>query len=150
MFCSYVFPDLIFLHSAIDISEQFNHNQSRPEEITLREDYSNDLLFQAGIFGENIWEIKITSHNQLYLHFYIETMPIEIAISMPVNIFRMNLLMCKCNPSIILSLPFSSICRKNMFLVEQQIGVCIWVFSVDLLCDIGQIILTSLSLTAHL
>ncbi|XP_041589044.1 double-strand-break repair protein rad21-like protein 1 isoform X3 [Vulpes lagopus] len=38
--------------NAIDVSEQFTHNQSRPEEITLREDYGNDLLFQAGSFGE--------------------------------------------------------------------------------------------------
>uniref|UniRef100_A0A8C0T655 Rad21/Rec8-like protein N-terminal domain-containing protein n=1 Tax=Canis lupus familiaris TaxID=9615 RepID=A0A8C0T655_CANLF len=37
--------------NAIDVSEQFTHNQSRPEEITLRE-YGNDLLFQAGSFGE--------------------------------------------------------------------------------------------------
>ncbi|XP_025325363.1 double-strand-break repair protein rad21-like protein 1 isoform X3 [Canis lupus dingo] len=38
--------------NAIDVSEQFTHNQSRPEEITLREHYGNDLLFQAGSFGE--------------------------------------------------------------------------------------------------
>ncbi|XP_045151273.1 double-strand-break repair protein rad21-like protein 1 isoform X2 [Echinops telfairi] len=38
--------------NAIDISEYFTQNQSKPEEITLREDYSNDLLFQAGSFGE--------------------------------------------------------------------------------------------------
>ncbi|XP_058142811.1 double-strand-break repair protein rad21-like protein 1 isoform X1 [Dasypus novemcinctus] len=36
--------------NAIDVSEHFTQNQSRPEEITLREDY--DLLFQAGSFGE--------------------------------------------------------------------------------------------------
>lgn len=49
-----VFPNLMFLHSAIDVSEHFTQNQSRPEEITLREDYANDLLFQAGSFGENL------------------------------------------------------------------------------------------------
>ncbi|XP_032209633.1 double-strand-break repair protein rad21-like protein 1 isoform X1 [Mustela erminea] len=38
--------------NAIDVSEHFAQNQSRPEEITLREDYGNDLLFQAGSFGE--------------------------------------------------------------------------------------------------
>ncbi|KAL2763903.1 double-strand-break repair protein rad21-like protein 1 isoform 1 [Daubentonia madagascariensis] len=38
--------------NAIDVSEHFTQNQSRPEEITLREDYENDLLFQAGSFGE--------------------------------------------------------------------------------------------------
>uniref|UniRef100_A0A7N5P4T9 RAD21 cohesin complex component like 1 n=1 Tax=Ailuropoda melanoleuca TaxID=9646 RepID=A0A7N5P4T9_AILME len=38
--------------NAIDVSEHFTQNQSKPEEITLREDYSNDLLFQAGSFGE--------------------------------------------------------------------------------------------------
>ncbi|XP_039093730.1 double-strand-break repair protein rad21-like protein 1 isoform X1 [Hyaena hyaena] len=38
--------------NAIDVSEHFTQNQSRPEEITLREDYANDLLFQAGSFGE--------------------------------------------------------------------------------------------------
>ncbi|XP_049725789.1 double-strand-break repair protein rad21-like protein 1 isoform X3 [Elephas maximus indicus] len=38
--------------NAIDVSEHFTQNQSRPEEITLREDYDNDLLFQAGSFGE--------------------------------------------------------------------------------------------------
>ncbi|XP_021050534.1 double-strand-break repair protein rad21-like protein 1 [Mus pahari] len=36
----------------IDISEPLAQNQSRPEEITLREEYSNDLLFQAGSFGD--------------------------------------------------------------------------------------------------
>ncbi|XP_004433904.1 PREDICTED: double-strand-break repair protein rad21-like protein 1 [Ceratotherium simum simum] len=38
--------------NAIDVSKHFTQNQSKPEEITLREDYSNDLLFQAGTFGE--------------------------------------------------------------------------------------------------
>ncbi|XP_077016262.1 double-strand-break repair protein rad21-like protein 1 isoform X2 [Tamandua tetradactyla] len=38
--------------NTIDVSEHFTQNQSRPEEITLREDYGNDLLFQAGSFGE--------------------------------------------------------------------------------------------------
>ncbi|XP_042639547.1 double-strand-break repair protein rad21-like protein 1 [Orycteropus afer afer] len=38
--------------NAVDVSEHFTQNQSRPEEITLREDYSNDLLFQAESFGE--------------------------------------------------------------------------------------------------
>ncbi|KAL1785892.1 double-strand-break repair rad21 1 [Sigmodon hispidus] len=36
----------------IDISEPLAQNQSRPEEITLREEYSNDLLFQSGSFGD--------------------------------------------------------------------------------------------------
>ncbi|XP_055977532.1 double-strand-break repair protein rad21-like protein 1 [Sorex fumeus] len=35
-----------------EVSEHFTLNQSKPEDITLREDYSNDLLFQAGSFGE--------------------------------------------------------------------------------------------------
>ncbi|XP_029774463.1 double-strand-break repair protein rad21-like protein 1 [Suricata suricatta] len=38
--------------NAIDVSGHFTQNQSRPEEITLREDYGNDLLCQAGSFGE--------------------------------------------------------------------------------------------------
>ncbi|KAM8776503.1 double-strand-break repair protein rad21-like protein 1 [Rhynchonycteris naso] len=38
--------------NAIDALEQFAQNQSRPEEITLREEYHNDLLFQAESFGE--------------------------------------------------------------------------------------------------
>ncbi|XP_016077586.1 PREDICTED: double-strand-break repair protein rad21-like protein 1 [Miniopterus natalensis] len=38
--------------NAIDVLEKFTQNQSRPEEITLREDYHSDLLFQAGSFGE--------------------------------------------------------------------------------------------------
>ncbi|XP_054323674.1 double-strand-break repair protein rad21-like protein 1 isoform X4 [Pongo pygmaeus] len=38
--------------SAIDVSEHFTQNQSRPEEITLRENFDNDLLFQAESFGE--------------------------------------------------------------------------------------------------
>ncbi|XP_036101325.1 double-strand-break repair protein rad21-like protein 1 isoform X2 [Molossus molossus] len=38
--------------NAIDVLEKFTQNQSRPEEITLREDYHSDLLFQAGNFGE--------------------------------------------------------------------------------------------------
>lgn len=54
VFYSYVFPNLIFFHSGIDISEQLTLNRSKPEEITLRDDYGNDLLFQAGSFGENI------------------------------------------------------------------------------------------------
>ncbi|XP_004612740.2 double-strand-break repair protein rad21-like protein 1 [Sorex araneus] len=35
-----------------EVSEHFTLNQSKPEDITLRENYSNDLLFQAGSFGE--------------------------------------------------------------------------------------------------
>ncbi|XP_031229560.1 double-strand-break repair protein rad21-like protein 1 [Mastomys coucha] len=35
-----------------DIAEPLAQNQSRPEEITLREEYSSDLLFQAGSFGD--------------------------------------------------------------------------------------------------
>ncbi|XP_068422274.1 double-strand-break repair protein rad21-like protein 1 isoform X2 [Eschrichtius robustus] len=38
--------------NAIDVSEHFTQNQSKPEEITLREDYDNDLLFHAGSFEE--------------------------------------------------------------------------------------------------
>ncbi|XP_033041848.1 double-strand-break repair protein rad21-like protein 1 isoform X2 [Trachypithecus francoisi] len=38
--------------NAIDVSERFTQNQSRPEEITLRENFDNDLLFQAESFGE--------------------------------------------------------------------------------------------------
>ncbi|XP_006860795.1 PREDICTED: double-strand-break repair protein rad21-like protein 1 [Chrysochloris asiatica] len=38
--------------NVIEVSEHFTQNQSRPEEITLREDFGNDLLFQAGSFGE--------------------------------------------------------------------------------------------------
>ncbi|XP_057559683.1 double-strand-break repair protein rad21-like protein 1 isoform X3 [Hippopotamus amphibius kiboko] len=38
--------------NAIAVSEHFAQNQSKPEEITLREDYGNDLLFQAASFGE--------------------------------------------------------------------------------------------------
>ncbi|XP_070328591.1 double-strand-break repair protein rad21-like protein 1 isoform X2 [Odocoileus virginianus] len=38
--------------NAIDVSECCIQNQSKPEEITLREDYGNDLLFHAGSFGE--------------------------------------------------------------------------------------------------
>lgn len=59
----------MFLYSDIDISEPLAQNQSKPEEITLREEYSNDLLFQAESFGENIWEIKIIRQLQLYLQF---------------------------------------------------------------------------------
>ncbi|XP_004585749.2 double-strand-break repair protein rad21-like protein 1 isoform X1 [Ochotona princeps] len=38
--------------NTIDVSEQFTQNQSKPEEITLREDYDNSLLFQAESFGD--------------------------------------------------------------------------------------------------
>ncbi|XP_008050598.1 double-strand-break repair protein rad21-like protein 1 [Carlito syrichta] len=38
--------------NAVDVSEHCTLNQSRPEEITLREDYDNDLPFQDGSFGE--------------------------------------------------------------------------------------------------
>lgn len=51
----------------IDISEQFTQNQSRPEEITLREQDGNDLLFQTDNFGENFLKIKIISHNYIYI-----------------------------------------------------------------------------------
>ena len=54
VFCSHVSLNLVFLHSAIDVSECCIQNRSKPEEITLREGYGNDLLFHAGSFGENI------------------------------------------------------------------------------------------------
>ncbi|XP_074148947.1 double-strand-break repair protein rad21-like protein 1 isoform X1 [Sminthopsis crassicaudata] len=38
--------------NAIDVSEHFTLHQSKAEDITLREDFSNDLLFQAGSFGD--------------------------------------------------------------------------------------------------
>ncbi|XP_008580970.1 PREDICTED: double-strand-break repair protein rad21-like protein 1 isoform X2 [Galeopterus variegatus] len=38
--------------NAIDVSEHFTQNQSKPEEITLREEYDNNLLFQAESFGK--------------------------------------------------------------------------------------------------
>ncbi|XP_005414753.1 PREDICTED: double-strand-break repair protein rad21-like protein 1 isoform X2 [Chinchilla lanigera] len=38
--------------NVIDISEHFTQNQSRPEEITLREQYGNDLLFSTENLGE--------------------------------------------------------------------------------------------------
>lgn len=38
--------------NAIDVSEHFTQNQSRPEEITLRENFDKDLLLQAESFGE--------------------------------------------------------------------------------------------------
>nr|XP_054366197.1 double-strand-break repair protein rad21-like protein 1 [Mirounga angustirostris] len=49
--------------NAINVSEHFTQNQSRPEEITLREDYGNDLLFQAGSFGE---ESEILRRHSLF------------------------------------------------------------------------------------
>ncbi|XP_027974362.1 double-strand-break repair protein rad21-like protein 1 [Eumetopias jubatus] len=49
--------------NAIDVSEHFTQNQSRPEEITLTEDYGNDLLFQAGSFGE---ESEILRRHSLF------------------------------------------------------------------------------------
>ncbi|XP_001072159.4 double-strand-break repair protein rad21-like protein 1 [Rattus norvegicus] len=42
----------IYNTNDIDISEPLAQNQSRPEEITLREEYSTDLLFQTGSFGD--------------------------------------------------------------------------------------------------
>ncbi|XP_034352222.1 double-strand-break repair protein rad21-like protein 1 isoform X1 [Arvicanthis niloticus] len=42
----------IYNMNDIDIAEPLAQNQSRPEEITLREECSNDLLFQAGSFGD--------------------------------------------------------------------------------------------------
>ncbi|XP_021110608.1 double-strand-break repair protein rad21-like protein 1 isoform X2 [Heterocephalus glaber] len=47
----------------IDISEHFTQNQSRPEEITLREEYGNDLLFQTKSFGE---ESEILRRHSLF------------------------------------------------------------------------------------
>ncbi|CAO2578356.1 Double-strand-break repair protein rad21-like protein 1 [Lemmus lemmus] len=41
----------IYNMNDIDVSESLAQNQSKPEEITLREEYSNDLLFQAESFG---------------------------------------------------------------------------------------------------
>ncbi|XP_037353579.1 double-strand-break repair protein rad21-like protein 1 [Talpa occidentalis] len=49
--------------NTIDVSEHFTQNQSKPEEITLREDYSNDLLFQAGSFGE---ESEVLRRNSFF------------------------------------------------------------------------------------
>ncbi|XP_040602408.1 double-strand-break repair protein rad21-like protein 1 isoform X2 [Mesocricetus auratus] len=42
----------IYNMNEIDVSETLAQNQSRPEEITLREEYSNDLLLQAESFGD--------------------------------------------------------------------------------------------------
>ncbi|XP_052507143.1 double-strand-break repair protein rad21-like protein 1 [Budorcas taxicolor] len=49
--------------NAIDVSEYSIQNQSKPEEITLREDYGNDLLFHAGSFGE---ESQILRRHSLF------------------------------------------------------------------------------------
>ncbi|XP_060252986.1 double-strand-break repair protein rad21-like protein 1 isoform X9 [Ovis aries] len=49
--------------NAIDVSEYSIQNQSKPEEITLREDYGNDLLFHAGSFGE---ESEILRRHSLF------------------------------------------------------------------------------------
>ncbi|XP_048203393.1 double-strand-break repair protein rad21-like protein 1 isoform X2 [Perognathus longimembris pacificus] len=40
-----------FNMDTIDVSEYFTQNQSRPEEITLKEDYGNNLVFQTVSFG---------------------------------------------------------------------------------------------------
>lgn len=70
MLCSHAFLNLIFLRSAINVLEKFAQNQSRPEEITLKDYYHNDLLFQAVSFGENIWEIKIVSEPVIFAFLY--------------------------------------------------------------------------------
>ncbi|XP_004687387.1 PREDICTED: double-strand-break repair protein rad21-like protein 1 [Condylura cristata] len=49
--------------NTIDVSQHFTQNQSKPEDITLREDYSNDLLFQAGSFGE---ESEVLRRNSFF------------------------------------------------------------------------------------
>lgn len=42
----------IFLIRAIDVAEHFTLNQSKPEEITLTEDYENSMLLCDRDFGE--------------------------------------------------------------------------------------------------
>ncbi|KAM5245922.1 double-strand-break repair protein rad21-like protein 1 [Ctenodactylus gundi] len=39
--------------NATDVSKHFTQNQSRPEEITLQEEYSSNLLLQAKSYGED-------------------------------------------------------------------------------------------------
>ncbi|XP_006881463.1 PREDICTED: double-strand-break repair protein rad21-like protein 1 [Elephantulus edwardii] len=46
------FHDFDTQNMNVDVSENFTQNQSRPEEITIREDYDKDLLFQVATFGE--------------------------------------------------------------------------------------------------
>ncbi|XP_068930076.1 double-strand-break repair protein rad21-like protein 1 [Petaurus breviceps papuanus] len=61
--------------NAIDVSEHFTLHQSKAEDITLREDFSNDLLFQAGSFGEesellrrqSFYNDNILTHNSTIL-----------------------------------------------------------------------------------
>ncbi|XP_074067887.1 double-strand-break repair protein rad21-like protein 1 isoform X2 [Macrotis lagotis] len=61
--------------NAIDVSEHFTLHQSKAEDITLREDFSNDLLFQAGSFGEesellrrqSFFDDNILTHNSTVL-----------------------------------------------------------------------------------
>ncbi|XP_072487802.1 double-strand-break repair protein rad21-like protein 1 isoform X3 [Notamacropus eugenii] len=61
--------------NAIDVSENFTLHQSKAEDITLREDFSNDLLFQAGSFGDesellrrqSFFDDNILTHNSTIL-----------------------------------------------------------------------------------
>ncbi|XP_043844771.1 double-strand-break repair protein rad21-like protein 1 [Dromiciops gliroides] len=61
--------------NAIDVSEHFTLHQSKAEDITLREDFSNDLLFQAGNFGDesellrrqSFFDDNILTHNSTIL-----------------------------------------------------------------------------------
>lgn len=48
-----VFYIFTFFISAIDVAEHFTLNQSRPEDITLPEDYRRTMLSSDGNFGEN-------------------------------------------------------------------------------------------------
>jgi len=43
-----------FTHSDIDVAQQFNLNQSRVEEITMREEVGNLNLLQDNDFGEHL------------------------------------------------------------------------------------------------
>ncbi|XP_036607204.1 double-strand-break repair protein rad21-like protein 1 [Trichosurus vulpecula] len=61
--------------NAVDVSEHYTLHQSKAEDITLREDFSNDLLFQAGSFGEesellrrqSFFDDNILTHNNSIL-----------------------------------------------------------------------------------
>lgn len=62
-----------FLHSDIDIAQQFNLNQSRVEEITMREEVGNLNLLQDNDFGMHLFYREELSFTATFMYpFYAD------------------------------------------------------------------------------
>jgi len=60
-----------FSNSDIDVAQQFTLNQSRVEEITMREDVGNLSLLQDNDFGTTLYMHCIYINSYHTLHMYV-------------------------------------------------------------------------------